>query len=220
MSSRSLGLSEPLHRWLVDRTVPEHPVQAALREETASLPQARMQISPEQGRFMQWLVHTLGVERYLEVGTFTGYSALSVALALPDHGRALCCDLSLEWTRIAQRAWQSAGVASKIELAIGPGQDTLRSRIDRGEQGSYDLAFIDADKEGYGVYYELCLELIRPGGVIMLDNALWSGRVADPDNADPDTRAIREIVERVGADPRVHASLLPIGDGLLLATRR
>ncbi|TVQ92215.1 MAG: SAM-dependent methyltransferase [Deltaproteobacteria bacterium] len=220
MSTRSWALPDPVHQWILQTTVEEPESLARVRKQTAAMPQSNMQISPEQGAFMAWLVHTLGVARALEIGTFTGYSALVTALAMPPEGRLLCCDVSREWTDIARAHWLRAGVEHKIELQLGPALDTLDQRLAQGEEGTYDLAFIDADKENYTAYYERCLKLVRPGGVIALDNALWSGKVADPSATDPDTRAIRAVAQHVAADPRVRSSLVPIGDGLLLATRR
>jgi predicted O-methyltransferase YrrM len=220
MSSRTWSMPEPVHGWLMAHVIDEPAPLRALRVETAALPMARMQISPEQGQLMRWLVQTLGVRRALEVGTFTGYSALSIALALPPDGSLVCCDVSEEWTRIARAHWASAGVADRIDLRLAPARDTLRALLADGRAATFDLAFIDADKEAYADYYELALALLRPGGVVALDNALWSGRIADPDASDPDTVAIRDVVRAIARDPRVVPSLVPIGDGLLLATKR
>lgn len=198
----------------------EPEILVRLREETHCLPMARMQISPEQGRFMAWLVELLRVERYLEVGVFTGYSSLSVALALPPQGRIVACDVSEEWTAVARRYWEKAAVGERIDLRLAPALVTLDRLIEEGRAGEFDLAFIDADKANYGGYYERTLRLLRPGGVLMVDNALWSGKVADPGIVDADTVAIRTLNAKVAKDPRVSASLLPIGDGLLLARKR
>lgn len=219
MSARSLGLGEDLWRYLVEVTVREPPLLAKLRAETAALPEGGMQISPEQGRFMGFLVELLGARRYLEVGVFTGYSSLSVALALPADGRIVACDRSDEWTRIARRYWQEAGVAAKIDLRLGSGLDSMNRMIEQGEE-PFDFAFFDADKEASLEYYERGLALLRPGGVIAFDNTLWDGRVADPKAQDASTTAIRALNEKVCTDPRVSASLVPIGDGLLLARKR
>lgn len=220
MSSKTWHLPEPVHDWLVERVIDEPEALGALRRETAELSSSAMQISPEQGEYMRWLVTTLGVRRALEVGTFTGYSALAVALALPDDGEIVCCDINEQWTDIARRHWAAAGVDHKIRLHLAPASQTLDALRKNGENESFDLAFIDADKGGYSAYYEHALALVRPGGVIAIDNALWSGKVADPSVNDDQTTAIRSVVERVAADPRVMHTLLPIGDGLLLATRR
>ena len=219
MSSRSLGLSPELYDYLY-ASVREPEVLRELREETAKMPNSGMQISPEQGRFMAFLVECLGARRCVEVGTFTGYSALSVALALPPEGRLIACDVSEEWTTIARRYWDRAGVTGKIELRLGPGVATLDQLLAAGQANSFDFAFIDADKGAYPTYYERCLSLLRSGGVIAVDNALWGGKVADPTAKDADTTAIRELNARAAADPRVTASLVPIGDGLLLARKR
>jgi caffeoyl-CoA O-methyltransferase len=195
------------------------PQQARLREETRQLPLARMQIAPEQGQFMALLVQLLGARRTLELGVFTGYSALSVALALPADGRVVACDVNDEWTRIARRYWAEAGVADRIELRLGPGLATLEQLIADGSAESFDFSFIDADKENYDAYYEQSLKLLRPGGIVAIDNALWGGDVADESKQDDETRAIRALNLKIGKDPRVAISLVPIGDGLLLARK-
>jgi caffeoyl-CoA O-methyltransferase len=220
VSTSSIGLSPAVSDYLVRVSVREHPVLAALREETASHPLSRMQISPEQGRFMALLVELIGARRTLEIGVFTGYSALSVALALPADGKVVACDVNAEWTTIARRYWQQAGVSDRIELALAPAAHTLDRLIAEGQAGSFDFSFIDADKEGYDGYYERSLVLVRSGGVIAIDNALWSGDVADDSVQDADTRALRALNEKVGRDERVSASLVPIGDGLWLARKR
>jgi caffeoyl-CoA O-methyltransferase len=219
MSARTLGLSDQLWRYLVEVTVREPPVLEKLRHETQDMPSGGMQISPEQGRFMAFLVELIGVRRYLEVGVFTGYSSLSVALAMPPEGRIVACDRSDEWTRIARRYWQEAGVAAKIDLRLGPALDTLDALIENAE-GGFDMAFFDADKEGSLEYYERGLKLVRQGGIVAFDNTLWAGRVADPDDGSEGTRAIRALNTRASGDLRVTATLVPIGDGLLLARKR
>jgi len=197
----------------------ESDVARRLRDETAKLPEAGMQIGPDQAAFLALLVRGIGARRCIEVGTFTGYSALAVACALPPHGRLVCCDISKQWTDIARRSWQEAGVADRVELRLAPALDTLRD-LAANETGTYDFAFIDADKSHYGAYYEQCLTLLRPGGLITLDNMLWSGRVADASQHDPDTDAIRDLNAKILADPRVDACLLTIGDGVMLARKR
>jgi len=220
MSNRTLPLDDRLYDYLLKKSLRETPALAKLRAETASHPRVNMQIAPEQGQFMQMLVRLIGARRTIEVGVFTGYSSLAVALALPDDGRVLACDISEEYTAIARRHWQEAGVAHKIELVLAPALATLDARLAAGEAGRYDFAFIDADKGGYHAYYERLLELIHPGGLITVDNTLWSGAVADPGDRDADTLALREFNDRLLADQRIDLSLLPIGDGLTLARRR
>jgi caffeoyl-CoA O-methyltransferase len=219
MSARSLGLSDQLWRYLVEVTVREPAVLEKLRLETQAMPNGGMQISPEQGRFMAFLVELIGVRRYLEVGVFTGYSSLTVALAMPPEGRVVACDRSDDWTRIARRYWEEAGVADKVELRLGPALDTLDALIENGE-GGFDMAFFDADKEGSLEYYERGLKLVRQGGIVAFDNTLWAGRVAYPADGSEGTRAIRALNTRASGDLRVTATLVPIGDGLLLARKR
>jgi len=191
-----------------------------LREETAKLPGAGMQISPEQGQLMRLLVELIGARRTIEVGVYTGYSSVSVALSLPDDGLLLACDINAEYTQIARRYWQRAGVEQRIQLELGPALTTLDRRIADGESGSFDFAFIDADKDNYQAYYERCLQLLRRGGLIAVDNALWGGAVADPQDQKASTLAIRALNSKIGEDPRVSASLLPVGDGLFLVRKR
>ena len=219
MSSKTFTLPADLHRYLIDHSVREHPALAELREQTAALPMARMQISPEQGAFMQLLVRLMGARRCIEVGVFTGYSSLAVALALPEDGRIIACDVNEEWTNIAQQAWRKAGVQEKISLHLAPAGQSLDHLLAEGTAGLFDFAFIDADKESYRSYYERCLTLIRRGGLIAVDNTLWSGRVADPANQDPDTKALRDFNEALHRDTRVAISMVPIGDGLTLALK-
>ena len=220
MSNRTLPLNDRLYDYLLAKSLREPAALAALRAETASHPRVNMQIAPEQGQFMQMLVRLIGARRTVEVGVFTGYSSLAVALALPDDGRVLACDISEEYTAIARRHWQLAGVAHKVELVLAPALGTLDARLAAGEAGSYDFAFIDADKGGYLAYYERLLRLIRPGGLIAVDNTLWSGAVADPADREADTLALRAFNDRLLADERIELSLVPIGDGLTLARRR
>jgi caffeoyl-CoA O-methyltransferase len=220
MSTRSIGIGEELWRYLLEVTVREPPVLGRLREETAKLTEAGMQISPEQGRFLAFMIELLGVRRCLEVGVFTGYSSLSVALALPADGRLVACDTSDEWTRVARRYWAEAGVERKIELKLGKGVDTLAGMLASGARETFDFAFFDADKESSVAYYERGLELVRKGGVLAFDNALWDGRVADESDTSSSTQSIRALNALVCSDPRVAATLVPIGDGLLLARKR
>ena len=219
MSSRTLNLDDTVYQYLLGHSLREHPAQAALREATRTHPHAMMQISPEQGQFMALLIHLLGARRTIEIGVFTGYSALSVALALPDDGKVLACDISDEYTRIGVPHWNAAGVAHKIDLQLAPALTTLDARINAGEQGQYDFAFIDADKSGYDAYYERCLTLLRIGGLIAIDNTLWSGKVATPAE-DADTAALQALNSKLHRDERVDISMLPIGDGLTLARKR
>jgi caffeoyl-CoA O-methyltransferase len=220
MSAKTIAVTDAIWRYLIDVTVREPAVLGKLRDETARLPNGGMQISPEQGQFMALLVELIGAKRTLEVGTFTGYSALRVALALPPEGHVLACDVSEEYTNVARRYFREAGVEHKLELRIGPALATLDALLSDGQAGSFDFAFIDADKGNYGGYYERCLSLLRPGGLLGVDNTLWNGAVADESKSDPDTQAIRALNARVADDPRVSASLVPIGDGLLLARKR
>ena len=220
MSHRTIKLTARLYRYLQDASLREPDVLRRLREETASMPMGGMQICSEQGQFMGLLVRLMGARTAIEVGTFTGYSALSVALALPDDGALIACDRSDEWTQVARRYWTEAGVADKIELRLGKGLDSLDSLIGEGRTGTFDFAFIDADKKNYRGYYERTLMLLRAGGLLTVDNVLWDGRVADPGNNEDSTRAIRDFNAMVHEDARVDVSLIPIGDGLTLARKR
>ena len=221
MSSHTIDLTDTLHDYLLRVGTRESAVAEALRAETlAATPWHRMQISPEQGAFMALLVRLLGAKRTLEVGTFTGYSALVVAEALPADGKVVACDVSEEWTSVGKPFWERAGVADKIDLRLRPAVATLDELIAGGETDSFDFAFIDADKANYDAYYERCLLLLRKGGVIGVDNVLWGGRVADASANDEDTQAIRAVNEKIRADARVDATMLPIGDGLTLAMKR
>jgi predicted O-methyltransferase YrrM len=220
MSGLGFGLGEQIAAYLRQVGIREVAALSALRAETAKLPMALMQISPEQGALMQLLVRLIGARRCLEVGVFTGYSALAVALALPDDGNILACDVSDEWTAIGRRHWQAAGVAHKIELRLQPALQTLDAAVTAGESGSFDFAFIDADKPNYLNYYERALALLRTGGLIAIDNVLWNGAVADPKKNDPDTLAIRALNTKLQGDQRIDLSMVPIGDGLTLARKR
>jgi len=220
MSNKSLSMSEPLYAYLREISLREAEPLARLRDETSHLPLSAMQISPEQGQFMQLLVKALGIRHAIEIGVFTGYSSLCVALAMPEDGRIVACDINESWTGIARRYWKEAGVDHKIELRIAPALETLDTLIGNDLEGRFDFAFIDADKTGYKDYYERALTLIRPGGLIAVDNTLWNGNVVDPDNQSDDTRAIREFNQFIHTDARVDVSMLPIGDGLTLALKR
>ena len=220
MSARTIELTDKVYDYLLANSLREPPILARLREETAVMPMSNMQIGPEQGQFMALLVELIGARRTLEIGTFTGYSALSVALALPAGGRVIACDISKEFTAVARRYWAEAGVADKIDLRLGPAVDSLDALIAEGLSDAFDFMFIDADKQGYDAYYERGLTLLRPGGLIAVDNVLWNGAVADPARQDEETRAIRALNRKVQADERVGISLVPIGDGLMLARKR
>jgi len=222
--SSSLGLSPELIRYLAQTNPPEHPALTRCREETTLMPNAQMQISAEQGAFMQIVARMLNAKRAFEVGVFTGYSAAAVALTMkemhPIGAKLLACDISEEWTVKARDYWRAAQVDDVIELVLAPAAQTLDARIAAGEAGHYDLGFIDADKTGYDAYYERGLTLLRPGGVMLFDNVLWSGRVADPADTSPDTSALRALAQKARADARVHAAMTNIGDGLLICMKR
>ena len=220
MSNRTLAIDDRIYGYLLSASLREPAILERLREETASDSHSNMQIAPEQGQFMAFLVELLGIKRALEIGTFTGYSALSVALAMPEGGHILCCDISDEWTAIARRYWKLAGVEDRIELRLAPALETLDALLGTDETEPFDFAFIDADKENYEAYYERCLRLIRPGGLITVDNTLWDGAVADPLNNEHDTQAIRAFNQKLLEDTRISLSLVPIGDGLTLARKR
>lgn len=220
MSSKTISLDDRLRDYLWQVTDREPALLRRLREETARHPRAGMQISPEQGQFMTVLVELMGARKTLEVGVFTGYSSLIVALALPPDGRITALDVSEEFTSMARRYWAEAGVADKIDLQLAPATETLDRLLAEGQAGTYDFAFIDADKTNYDAYYERCLKLLRPGGLIAIDNVLWNGDVADPRENDPDTVALRALNAKVHADERVTMSMVPIGDGLTLARKR
>jgi len=219
MTDRNVKLDARLYAYLQEHSLRELPVQKELREATTGMKHAGMQISPEQGQFMQLLARTVNARKAIEVGVFTGYSSLAVALALPEDGKLVACDVSEEWTAMARKFWEKAGVAQRIELRLQPALGTLDLLISAGESGTFDFAFIDADKSRYMAYYERCLTLLRKGGLIVVDNTLWSGAVADASKDDEDTRAIRAFNDAVHRDTRVAVSMLPIGDGVTLALK-
>ena len=220
MSNRTLNLDDALYGYLLDVSLRDTPLQQRLREETAALPVAQWQIAPEQGQFMALLVQLSGARRLLEIGTFTGYSALSMAMALPEDGHLLCCDIDQQYTDIARRYWKEAGVAGRIELRLAPALETLGALVREGKAGSFDLIFVDADKANYPAYLEHALILARSGGLILFDNTLWSGRVLESRPETADTRAIQSLNRRLKVDQRVDISLLPLGDGLTLCRKR
>lgn len=220
MSNRTITLTDELQAYLLANSLREPELLRRLRRETATLPEAQMQIAPEQGQFMSLLVRLSGARKTIEIGTFTGYSALCVAQALPPDGRVVCCDISEQYTAIARRYWQEAGLAERIELHVAPARETLGRLLSAGEASSFDFGFIDADKESYDHYYEAVLDLLRPGGLVAIDNVLWNGAVADPARTDKDTIAIRALNAKIAGDERVDCSLVPIGDGLMLARKR
>lgn len=220
MANRSLTFDDTLYAYLANVGGREPEIGARLRAVTADMPSAGMQISADQGNVMAFLVELLGVKRAVEVGTFTGYSALRMALALPDGGSLVCCDVSDEFTRIGKPFWEEAGVADRIDLRLAPATETLQAMIDGGAAGTVDLMFIDADKPNYDAYYELALVLVRPGGLILVDNVLWSGAVADEENQGESTQAIRALNAKIREDERVSMAMLGIGDGLTMVRRR
>lgn len=217
---KSIQLTQNLYEYMLEVSLRETDVQIRLREATNSLPGSIMQIPPEQGQFMGLLAELTDARRCIEIGVYTGYSALCVALALPENGKLIACDIDSSNTQIAQHYWREAGVENIIELRIGKATETLGQLIDEGGAGSYDMAFIDADKTGYSEYYESLLTLLRPRGLLIADNILWSGRVADPSYKDLDTDSLRSFAKKLRDDHRVSISLLPVADGLLLATKR
>lgn len=219
MTNRTLNLDDRVYRYMLDVSLREHPVLADLRAVTRDHPRAGMQIAPEQGQFMALLIKLIGARHTLEIGVFTGYSSLAVALALPPDGSIVACDISAEYTDVARRHWEKAGVAHKIDLRLAPAVETLAALIAEGRGGTFDFAFIDADKTSYDSYFERCLQLLRPGGLIAIDNVLWDGLVARPAE-DADTAALQALNIRLHADQRIDLSMLPIGDGLSLARKR
>jgi predicted O-methyltransferase YrrM len=220
MPKRTIDLTDKLYDHLLDVSLRELKVQRQLREETARLPMAGMQIAPEQGQLMALLARLVGARSCIEIGTFTGYSALAVALALPPEGHIIACDVDPETTAVAQRYWAKAGVADKIELRLAPALATLDTLLAERRDGSFDFAFIDADKENYDGYFERVLRLLRPGGLIVIDNVLWGGSVADMRRKDPETTALRALNKKLHRDERIDLSLLPLADGITLARKR
>lgn len=217
MSNRTLSIDDGIYNYLCDVSINEPELLRQLREETAQkVEYSVMQISPEQGQFMSLLIKLMGAKRALEIGTYTGYSSICVAGAMPEDGRLICCDISPQWTDIAEKYWARAGLENKIELYSQPAAQTLQMLLDDGAERSFDFIFIDADKQNYIMYYEMALRLLRRGGIIAVDNTLWSGAVADPDNTEPGTRAIRRFNDMIKQDDRVSQTLLTIGDGLTL----
>ena len=219
MARKTLGLDDRLANYLRSVSVREPEILQQLRRETATHPMGQMQIAPEQGQFMALLVQLMGAKKTLEVGVFTGYSSLAVALALPEDGQIIACDVSEEYTAIARRYWEKAGVAHKIDLRIAPALETLDRLLAEGERETFDFAFIDADKSSYSAYYDRAFALVRSGGAIAIDNVLWSGRVADPQVQDNRTKSIRAFNEKLYRDPNITLSLVPISDGLTLALK-
>lgn len=219
MSRTTNSLPDSIYRYLCSVSLREPEVLAELRELTRTHPRAQMQLSPEEGQFIGLLVRMIGARKCLEVGVFTGYSSTCIASAMPPEGRLIACDVNAEWAAIARRFWEKAGVAGKIDFRLGPGVEILDALLAGGEAGTFDFAFIDADKENYWNYYERALKLVRSGGLIGIDNTLWYGKPADPANHEPDTETIREVNRRLHADARVMISLVPIGDGLTLALK-
>jgi caffeoyl-CoA O-methyltransferase len=218
--AKAIGLDSSLYDYVLSVSLREPEVLRALREETAQHPRGVMQVAPDQGQFLGFLVNLIGVRKALEIGVFTGYSSLSIALALPPEGQLVACDVSAEYTAIARRYWEKAGVADKVNLRIAPALETLDRLITEGESDSFDLAFIDADKENYQNYFERSLQLVRPGGLIVVDNVLWSGSVADPSKQEATTQALRQFNKALHTDERVTLSMIPMADGITLAIKR
>ena len=220
MSNQTISITDSIYKYLCENSLREDEVLSSLRAYTYRMEQRNMQISPEQGQFMQLLIKLMGAKNTIEIGVFTGYSSLCVALALPLDGKIIACDISTKYTDIAEKYWKDANVRDKIDLRIGPALDTLQKLIDKGLSNTFDFSFIDADKINYDNYYELCLKLLRPGGLIAIDNVLWSGDVVDERINDIDTESIRSLNKKIYIDKRVDISILPIGDGLTLALKK
>ena len=217
---KAIQMTPEIHEYLLGASLREPDVLRRLRDQTSSMTRSNMQIAPEQGQFMRLIVELMGATRIIEVGTFTGYSALSMALSLPEDGELIACDVSEEWTEVGQGYWEEAGVAERIDLRIAPALETLDDLIREGRTGQFDIVFIDADKTSYDSYYERALMLLRTGGLIILDNVLWGGDVARLSHQDEDTEALRRINDKIHADSRVMPSMLPISDGVTLAIKR
>lgn len=220
MSNRTINLTDTLYQYLLDHSVSDNDIKQQLRAETAKLDMAIMQIAPDQGQFMSLLVKITGARNAIEIGVFTGYSALCIAEALPENGQLIACDVSEEWTKIGRQYWEKAGIAHKIKLKLAPARTTLQHLLDDGLANTFDFVFIDADKINYDHYYEQSLQLLRPGGLIAIDNTLWGGSVADANIKDVDTQAIRQLNDKLPGDLRVDISMLPIGDGLTLVRKK
>jgi predicted O-methyltransferase YrrM len=220
MARQTLGMSDPLYDYLLSVSLHEPDVLRRCREETAEMAMSTKQISPDEGQLLALLTRLSGARRTIEVGVFTGYSAMCVALAMPEDGRIIGCDIDEDWTAVARRYWQEAGVAHKIDLRLAPAAETLDELVEAGLANQFDMAFIDADKSNYALYYEQCMALVRPGGLILVDNVLWYGRVIDETFQDADTAAIRAINKMIHADERVEICMVPIGDGLTIAYKR
>ena len=220
MANRTVQINDELYNYIMHTSLREPEILRLLREETAQLDMSIMQIAPEQGQFMSLLMKIIGARRVIEVGVFTGYSSLCMAMSLPADGKIIACDINREWTDMAKRYWREAGQSDKIDLKLGPATKTLQDLLDSGEFGSFDFAFIDADKQNYREYYELCLQLVRPGGLLAIDNVLWGGAVVDQADSSEDTVAIRRLNNLIRDDDRVDISLVPIGDGLMLARQK
>jgi predicted O-methyltransferase YrrM len=219
MSDVTINMSREIYEYLHKVSLREPEVLQKLREQTHKMSMSQMQISPEQGQFMRLLIELMGAKKTLDIGTFTGYSALSVALGLPADGQVIACDINGEWTKIARQYWEMSGVGNRIDLRLAPAVETLKELLAQGQANTFDFSFIDADKANYSNYYELSLKLVRPGGLIAIDNVLWDGKVADPAENDSNTVAIRQLNDFIKTDTRVSISMLPIGDGLTLARK-
>ena len=220
MSNRTRSLSIPLHNYLLNSSLREPPVFTRCRLETSELPMSNMQIAPEQGQFLHLLARLIGARKAIEIGTFTGYSSLWIASALPARGCLIACDINQAWTSQARHYWEDAGVMDRIDLRLGPARETLDDLLETEKRCDFDLIFIDADKESYDAYYERALRLLRPGGLIAIDNVLWDGKVIDPTADDPDTNAIRALNEKLHHDERIDYSMIPLADGLALCRKR
>lgn len=217
---KTINLATDMYEYLLSVSLRESEVLRDLRDETAQQTLARMQIAPDQGQLLSMLVRLSGAQRALEIGVFTGYSSICIAQALPDEGQLIACDINAEWTDIARKYWSQAGLGDRIELRLAPAMQSLKHLLDMGEQSSFDFAFIDADKENYLGYYEACLQLVRPGGLICIDNVLWSGKVLESDTSDEETRAIQQLNQHVHTDERVDVVMLAVADGITLALKK